>query len=117
MFSKKSPQINYKYLVFPIGNQDEPAYKAVIPAFNNAIVYGDTLEEIGEGVQFAIEEEIKDLNTKGLSISKQDVSAKTSGRILIRISPVLHEKLMIEAMANQKSLNRYIEEKLSGDLR
>lgn len=105
--------IQYNYYVQSIGTKTEPAYKAIIPAFNNAVVFGENLEELEEGLDLTINEEIKELKKMKRAIPLPEKEAKVSGKILIRVAPILHEKLLIEARANQTSLNKYIEDKLS----
>ncbi len=104
--------ILYDYFVHNIGTEKEPAYKAIIPAFNNAVVYGGSLLELEDGIVFTIEEEIKELEKAKKRVPRPESDVKMSGKILIRISPVVHEKLLFEARANKKSLNKYISEKL-----
>ncbi|MEK7171672.1 MAG: hypothetical protein AAB739_02065 [Patescibacteria group bacterium] len=49
--------IQYDYYVHSISEGGEPAYKAIIPAFDNAIVYGGNLKELEQGVRFTIDSE------------------------------------------------------------
>lgn len=58
--------ILYDYFVHNIGTEIEPAYKAIIPAFGDAVVYGGSLLELEDGIAFTIEEEIKALK-RGLT--------------------------------------------------
>ena len=104
--------IQYNYYVQNIGTKKEPAYKAIVPAFNNAVVFGENLEELEEGIELTINEEIKELKKLKKPIPEPEKEAKLSGKILIRVAPILHEKLLIEARASQTSLNKYIESKL-----
>lgn len=108
---KKSP-IAYDYYVHSISEDNKPAYEAVIPAFDNAVVFGDTLEELEKGVRFTIESEIVEREKKRKPIPEPEQKTKFNGRILVRIAPVLHEQLALHAKASGKSLNKYIEENL-----
>lgn len=109
---KKNIPIVYDYYVHSISEDNESAYEAIVPAFDNAIVFGDTLEELEKGVRFTIDSEIAERKKLKKSIPKPDKKTKFNGRILIRISPFLHEQIVLEAKANEKSLNKYIEERL-----
>lgn len=111
--TKKKKHIDYKFLVHNISEDDEAAYMAIIPAFNNAMVFGDDMQELEEGIIFMIETEIEDLKKEGKPIPPPDRKTDFSGKLIIRINPKLHEKLALESLANQVSLNKYIEEKLS----
>lgn len=109
----KNSHIAYDYFVHPITEDDDsPAYKAVIPAFDNAVVYGENLKELEEGIAFCIEEEMLERKKKKLPIPKPERSSKFNGKILVRISPLLHEKIFLQAKASGKSLSKYIEEQL-----
>jgi predicted HicB family RNase H-like nuclease len=104
--------IKYTYLIRSISDDpNDPAYKAYIPAFNG-IVYGESLEELEEGIYFTIKTEIEELKKEGKPIPEPDIDKETSGRILLRIDPALHEDLIFMAKANQISLNKYIEQTL-----
>jgi len=105
--------IEYDFLVHNIGERKEQAYMAIIPAFNNAMVFGDDLEELEKGIIMMIETEIQDLKKAGKPIPKPDRKSEYSGKLIIRIDPVLHEKLSLESKARQMSLNKYIEKKLT----
>lgn len=111
-YRKKAP-IQYDYYVHAISEDSEGAYQAIIPAFDNAIIFGDNLEELEKGVRFTIESEIAERKKFKKSIPKPDKKTKFNGKILIRVSPFLHEQIVLEAKANEKSLNKYIEERLA----
>ncbi len=104
--------IQYDYYIHPISGDNTPAYKAIIPAFDNAIVYGDNLAELENGVRFTINSEIAERKKQKKLVPKPEKETKFSGKILIRITPVLHEKITLEASAAGKSVNKYIEEQL-----
>ncbi len=109
---KKQP-IEYDYIVHHIIDGKSLGYKAFIPAFNG-VVFGENLEEIESGVALAIQEEIK-ARTKGKkkAIPKPDVHHTFTGKFMVRINPSLHQKLSLEAKARGKSLNAYIQERIS----
>ena len=109
----KNP-IDYDFLVHNISERDTRGYMAIIPAFNNAVVFGGTFDELEKGIIFMIETEIKDLKKSGKPIPPPDRKSKFSGKFIIRINPKLHEKLVLESKSREMSLNRYIEQKLSG---
>lgn len=105
--------IEYDFVVHNISEGKETGYMAIIPAFNNAMVFGDDLKELEEGIIFMIETEIEDLIKAGKPVPPPDRKSKFSGKLVIRIAPVLHEKLALESKARQISLNKYIEGKLA----
>lgn len=109
---KKESLIQYAYFVRPISENNTQAYEAIIPAFDNAVVFGDTLAELEKGVRFTIASEIAERKKEKRPIPPPEKSAKFSGKILLRMNPYLHEKIALEAQASGKSINRYIEEQL-----
>lgn len=109
----KGKDIDYDFLVHNVSEEDQKGYMAIIPAFGDAMVFGDDLKELEDGIRFMIETEIEDLKKAGKPIPKPDRKSKYSGKLIIRINPVLHEKLSLESKARQMSLNKYIEKKLA----
>jgi predicted HicB family RNase H-like nuclease len=109
---KKSSPIQYDYYVHTLSEDNESAYQAIIPAFDNAIVFGDTLKELEKGVKFTIESEISERKKFKKPIPKPEKKISFNGKILIRVSPLLHEQIVLEAKANGQSLNKFIEQRL-----
>lgn len=66
-----------------------------------------------EGVRFTIDSEIAERKKLKKSIPPPEKKTSFNGKILIRIEPVLHEKVFLEAKAAGKSVNGYIQEKLA----
>ena len=112
MSTQKNKTIQYDYFVHPVSEDATSAYKAIIPAFGNAIVYGETMQELEEGIRLAIESEIADLKKAKKPVPMPEKRSNFTGKILVRISPILHEKIALDARANGKSLNKYIEEQI-----
>lgn len=108
---KKSGIVKYDYYVHSLSENSESAYEAIIPAFDNTIVFGDNLEELEEGIRFTIESEIAERKKMKKPIPKPNRDVKYSGKILLRIPSLLHEEIALKAKAARKSLNKYIEEK------
>ena len=104
--------IPYNYVVRNIGVAKDPAYEAYIPTLNG-YVYGDSMQELEEGIVCSIEAAIASYKRKGLRIPTPDRDVKRSGKIVLRIPPSLHERLAIAAAAHGKSINSYIVEKVA----
>lgn len=105
-------KIEYIYLVQDISEGKKRSYKAYIPAFN-AIVYGDSLENLEDGISFSINDEIKHRKKNQIPIPKPDEIPNLSGKFTLRIDPELHQKLFLAAKAKNTSLNNFIENKLA----
>lgn len=110
---KKNTPIEYDYYVHSITEDNESAYEAIIPAFDGAIVFGDNLEELERGVRFTIDSEIAERKKMKRPIPPPEKKTTFNGKILVRMAPVLHEKVFLEAKAAGKSVNGYIQEKLA----
>lgn len=110
----KKKSIQYDYYVHSISEDDESAYEAIVPAFDNAVVFGDDLKELEEGIRFTIDSEIEERKARRKPIPEPEKKTKFSGKILVRITPFLHEQIVLEAKASGQSLNKYIEKQLRG---
>ena len=108
---KKLPNIDYNFTVQNISDDDNPAYKAYIPAFR-AIVYGDTIQELLEGIDFTIETEIDAYRKEGKPVPCPDRDRSYSGKLMLRIEPTTHNRLALQAEAKGQSLNRLISDYL-----
>lgn len=105
----------YSYLLVDLSDGKGEAFKAVIPKFPNVLVMADTPKELHEQVIYTLDLVIEDLKKDGKPIPPPDDSSNFSGKVLLRIKPQLHAKLFLEAQANQTSLNKYIESKLTSN--
>lgn len=107
---KKDNIIEYDYIVHHVSDGASRGYKAVIPAFGS-VVFGDDLDELERGIALAIAEEKK--HRKKKNTPAPDSIQTYSGKFVVRTRPAIHEKLVLEAKARGKSLNAYIQEKIS----
>lgn len=111
----KIKNYNYSYTVKPIGKQEngEDAYEAIIPKFPGMLVMGGSLQELHEGVMISIEYAIEKLKKAGKKIPPEDRKKDLcNGKILLRVKPEMHEKLLIAALRKGVSLNKYLTGKL-----
>ncbi len=102
----------YNYLIKRLEDDEGVGYSAIIPKFPGMLVCADSIKELDEQVEVGIEIYLKQLKKDKKPVPKQDTSSSYKGKILLRISPELHEKLQIQAQAREMSLNQYIEKKL-----
>ena len=109
---KKLVSAKYYFTIENISEGEQTGYMAVVPAFNNSLVFGDSLTELEEGLEFLIQSEIEELEKKGKAIPAPDAQKRkrSSGKFMLRINPHLHTKIKNIAKANNKSLNGYIAE-------
>jgi len=112
---KTEIDIPYSYTIENIGTAKDPAYKAYIPAING-VVYDDTPDAVNEGVAEVIKDYIRDCKKSGRSIPPPERTMGRSGRLALRIDPVIHARLVGKASRCGKSLNRYIADTLAASL-
>ncbi len=112
MKKEKAP-IRYNFYVESISEDDEPAYMAIVPAFREAMIFGDTMAELEDGIRAFIEFEMDELKKAGKPIPSPDRKSKYTGKLILRIDPHLHEKLALQSKARRMSLNKYIHQKLN----
>lgn len=108
---------NYNYFIVNIGEKKEQAYQAIVPKFPNLHIFLDPIDNMHEIVMEAISNEIKDRKKHGKRLPEPDVKPilDFKGKIILRTTPELHERLYYLAQSNKLSLNKYIESKLDKD--
>ena len=103
---------NYNYYIKNIGEDGEEAYQAIVPKFPGMLILVDPIKEAHNVVMETIQVAIEQRKKEGRPIPQPDVKSDFKGKIIVRTTPEIHEKLFFEAKANQLSLNKYIEKKL-----
>jgi len=72
-----------------------------------------TPEAALRGVRKLVKETVSDLRSSGEPVPEPLSTRRYSGELRVRIPPVLHKRLSIEAAERRRSLNRLIIDKLS----
>jgi len=98
--------LNYPYTIEEEEEDAEKVYVAEIPDLPGCGAQGNTLEEARKNLEKAKEIWIEESWNRKLSIPEP--SRDYSGRILLRISPVLHGQLNKHARQAGLSLNQFI---------
>lgn len=98
--------LNYPYTIEEEEEDGEKVYVAEVPDLPGCGAQGNTLEEVRKNLQEAKEVWIEESWNRKLSIPEP--SKDYSGRILLRISPVLHGQLNKHARQAGLSLNQFI---------
>lgn len=75
---KHRKAIQYYYYAHSISEGAMLAYEAIIPAFDNAVVFGDSLEELEKGIRFAISSEIAERKKQKKPIPEPDMKKQQS---------------------------------------
>src|SRR3989338_241092 len=106
----------YNYSIINISEGEEIGYKSVVPKFPGMLVLDDNVERLHEVIQITIAEQLEYLEKHEKPIPPPDRRSNYSGRFILRVEPITHERLATLAQASGTSLNQYvkglIEEKL-----
>lgn len=91
---------------------EDEAFVARVPELPNCITHGDSQEEALKMAHEAIEVYLESLLADGKVIPTPMARRKFSGKIPLRIDPVLHRDIAVKADGENISVNRYIEKLL-----
>lgn len=91
---------------------EDEAYVARVPELPSCVTHGETQEEALEMAHEAIEVFLESLVADGKEIPIPMARRKFSGKIPLRIDPVLHRDIAVKADGENISVNRYIEKLL-----
>jgi len=106
----------YTFLLEQHNDGEKPYYSLRVLELEGCITTGDTIEKVARDFQDAMREWLQ-LNIKlGRAIPKPLKSKRYSGKVVLRMPPVLHESLMFKAAQQGVSLNQYLVASLSHTL-
>lgn len=98
----------YIRVVYPTGEPGDAAFFGEILEFDGCIATGASEEEVLANLKDATETYLRAAIKLGMEIPKPLKTAKSSGKVLVRMKPTLHDKLIINAKQEGVSLNQYI---------
>ena len=101
-----------KYKVDIQWDDRDHIYIARVPELPGCVTDGKTIEIAAAHAQEAIAAYLASLDARGKPLPKPFSEKPFSGKIPLRIDPVLHRDLAYEAEQEGISLNRFIEKKL-----
>lgn len=108
--AKRKTDLKYKIEIN--WSEEDDAYLVRIPELPGCLTHGDTPEHALRMANEAIEGYIESLKKRGLPIPKPFAEKKFTGKIPLRIDPLLHRDLASKATIEGVSLNKLIESKL-----
>lgn len=92
---------------------EDHAFLARVPELDNCTTHGDTRAEAAQMAEEAIALYVESLEERGLDIPRPFAEQKFSGKIPLRIDPILHRDLVLKArQSGAKSLNQFLEQAL-----
>ena len=88
---------------------EDRCYVVNVPELSGCMTHGPTIEEAVARAKDAIAGYVESLEARGLPIPAPLAEQKFSGKIPLRVDPVLHRDLAAKARIHGMSLNKYIE--------
>lgn len=101
--------MTYKgYQAIVLLNEEAGAFHGEVINTRDVITFqGSSVEELKQAFEDSVDDYLEFCATRG-----EDPEKPFSGKVLVRVPPEVHRKIMAEARRQGKSLNAYILEKL-----
>lgn len=100
---------NPKYEVSIAWSPEDRCYISIVPELPGCITHGATIQEAAARAKEAIAAYVESLVARGLQVPVPLSEQRFSGKIPLRVDPVLHRNLAVKAKRQRLSLNKYIE--------
>jgi len=97
-----------KYLKIVEWSQEDGCYIGSAPPIIGQCCHGDTEAEVMAQLAVIVEDWVKVLLTDGKPLPAATANKDFSGKFLVRISPDLHKKAALKALARGESLNQFV---------
>lgn len=98
-----------RYEVSITWSPEDQCYIAAVPELPGCMTHGATMQEAAVRAREAITVYIESLVARGLPVPVPLSEQRFSGKIPLRVDPVLHRNLAVKARRQRLSLNKYIE--------
>ena len=98
----------FKYSIDIIWSDEDQGYIATVPEFKNLSAFGETYEDALKEAKIAIEAYIESYAEEKLPIPEPAKQLNYSGQLRLRMPRELHQKLSVEAMRQDVSLNTFM---------
>lgn len=102
-----------KFLKIVEWSDEDRCYVGRCPGLFFGGVHGDDEAKVYAALCAAVDEHLADLSRSRLPVPRAPRRPKPSGKILVRITPELHEQLALKAIAGGVSLNEFCAKKLA----
>ena len=101
--------LNYKGFIGSVHfSADDTVFYGKVEGINDLVTFeGETVKELTDGFQYAVDEHIKDCKAEN---SEPEKSYK--GSFNVRISPELHRRIAVSAKMHGVSINKFVSEVL-----
>lgn len=102
-----------RYLKIVEWSAEDRCYVGSAPPLIGQSCHGDTEAAVLAQLQTIVEEWVGMLIADGKPLPASTANRKFSGKFVVRVSPEIHRKIALKAMAHGDSLNQYITETLA----
>ena len=109
----RSPAASYQKIVY--WSDEDQCFIGQCPALFHGGVHGDDEAKVYRELIQVVEEHLDNIRADGKDLPPGDLHAY-SGKLTLRLDPILHRALSLRALANGDSLNHHIERTLAGSL-
>lgn len=97
-----------RYLKVVEWSDEDGCFIGSAPPLVGQSCHGKTEAEVLEQLQSIVEEWVEILLTDGTPLPPATANKNYSGKFIVRISPDLHKKAAVKAMAHGESLNQFV---------
>jgi predicted HicB family RNase H-like nuclease len=101
------------YLKIVEWSDDDQCYVGSAPPLIGQSCHGKTEADVIEQLQVIVEEWVGLLLVDGKPLPEGTAERRFSGKFVVRLSPEIHRKVALKAMARGESLNEFVSETLA----
>ena len=109
---RKKHKYKYKYLLNIRWSEEDQCYFGEFPELTGCATHGDSIEEVTENANDAVETWLEGAKEAGVTIPEPIAVKKWSGSFTTRIDPDLHRRLAVKAKQKGKTLSKFVVEVL-----
>ncbi|MGR3176459.1 MAG: type II toxin-antitoxin system HicB family antitoxin [Candidatus Anammoxibacter sp.] len=109
----KKKRISSRYIKIVEWSDEDNCFIGRIPGLIDGGIHGDDEEKVYKELCQVAEEAIELYNESGKPLPAPTANKKYSGKLHLRLSPELHERLSINAIRKGESLNKLINKALT----
>jgi predicted HicB family RNase H-like nuclease len=102
-----------RYLKIVEWSSEDRCYVGSAPPLIGQSCHGANESQVLVQLQAIVEEWVETLIKEGKPLPASTTNRKFSGKFVVRLSPEIHRKVALKAMARGESLNHYVAEALA----
>ena len=102
-----------RYLKVVEWSDEDGCYIGSAPPIIGQCCHGDTEAEVLSQLQSIVEDWVASFLSEDLPLPPTSSGKSFSGKFVVRISPELHQKAVVKAMARGESLNQFVAQALA----